>query len=61
MDMKDVVRRALQALYVPRDSGFEDVIAELDKLKGSKPSAPRRAFLRQRLPTSLRAPDSRVA
>lgn len=49
MNMRDVVQRALQMMDVPRDDGFDDVLAKLDKLKGSKPSAERRSLLRRRL------------
>jgi hypothetical protein len=55
MDMKEVVRRALRALDLPRDSGFEDVLAELEKLTGRKPRPAQRMFLRRRMSDSLKS------
>ena len=46
MDFEDV-RRALRALDVPRD-GFEDVLAELDKLKAREPATFARRYLQRK-------------
>ncbi len=43
------MRRILRGLEVPA-GGFEELLANLDRLRDVKPSAAQRAYLRERLP-----------
>jgi hypothetical protein len=61
MEMREVVRRALQALRLPQDGGFEDVMLKLDKVKSRRTIAPRRDLRRQRPVGEAKRPGNKVA
>ena len=56
------MRRILRGLEVPA-GGFEELLAKLDRLRDVKPSAAKRAYLRERLPmvTGRKAKGRRAA